>query len=145
MRLKDRGGQFVLRSPSGIDERIVPQIVPGSGAMQFVSSNLVEPGLYELRRVVSETHSELLHLVPVNIAVEETDLRHASAEEVEAFLARLGVRADQVLFVAEGENLEAKVMESRFGVELWKLFVGLALACALAEMAVGRDAKAAET
>lgn len=144
MRLKDRGGQFVLRSPSGIDERIVPQSLLGSGAVQFVSSNLTEPGLYELRHVVSETQSALVHLVPVNISAEETDLRHASAEEVEAFLAGLGVRPDQVRFIAQGENLETKVMESRLGVELWKLFVGLALACALAEMAIGRESKTTE-
>ena len=31
------------------------------------------------------------------------------------------------------------VRQSRYGVELWKYFLGLAIALALAEMAVGRE------
>jgi len=141
--LKQRSDRdvFVLRSPSGVDERLVPQFASTAGAATFTAANLAEPGIYELRRGTSQQDTELLQAIPVNIAAEETDLRHASADELDAFLATLGLAPGQIRRIAPGENLETAVMESRFGVELWKFFILLALACALAEMALGRAPK----
>jgi hypothetical protein len=39
--------------------------------------------------------------------------------------------------------VDATVLESRLGIELWKYFLGLAIVVALAEMFVGRESKSA--
>lgn len=41
------------------------------------------------------------------------------------------------------DNLEATILESRLGIELWKYFLALAVVVALAEMIVGREPKSA--
>lgn len=145
IRLKQRSDRdrFVLRSPSGVDERVVPQFASSSGAATFSSTSLTEPGIYELRRGPSSHESDLLTAIAVNISADETDLRHADTQELEAFFATVGLTPNQVRPIAPGENLETAVMESRFGIELWKFFILLALACAVAEMAIGRESKAA--
>ncbi len=147
VRLKQRSDrdQFVLHSPSGIDERIVPQFASPSGGAAFTATSVSEPGIYELRRGSSSQESELLCVIPVNISAEETDLRHATPDALEAFFATLGLSPGQIHHIAPGENLETAVMESRLGVELWKFFMFLALACAIAEMAIGRESKEART
>lgn len=147
VRLKQRSDrdQFVLRSPSGIDERLVPHFASTAGAATFATPSLSEPGIYLLQRGPAPQESELLCAIPVNLSPEETDVRHASPEELEVFFAALGLPPNQVRRIAVGENLETAVMESRSGVELWKFFILLALACAIAEMAIGRESKDART
>ena len=77
----------------------------------------------------------------VNIAAEETDLQHASDDEMNSFFAHVGLSPAQVKKVVVSENIDAAILESRFGVELWKYFIGLALLFAVAEMALGRESK----
>jgi hypothetical protein len=132
---------FVLRSPSGIDERIVPQFSSNTRMATFVSTNSDEAGIYELRRTSGEKEGELLQAIPVNIPGEETDLTHASDDVQNAFLGRLGLKPEQVRHLSASEKIDATILESRFGVELWKYFIGFALLLAVAEMAIGRESK----
>lgn len=142
VRLRTRTDKdvFVLRSPSGIDERVVPQFSAATGLATFRSSNVTEAGIYELRNT-SGGAGELLRAIPVNIAPEETDLTPADDDLVRASLARVGVSEERVTRLDVAENIDTAILESRFGVELWKYFIGLALLLAMIEMAIGREAK----
>jgi hypothetical protein len=143
IRLKARTDKdsYVLRSPSGIDERIVPQFSSTTGIATFRSQNSFEAGIYELRRLSGSKESELLHAVAVNIAKEETDLRHASDDEVKNFTTTIGLKPEQVRRLAPTTKMGDAILESRFGVELWKYFLALAIALALIEMIIGRESK----
>lgn len=140
LRLKRRveNAAFVLRSPSGIEERIVPTLQAGTGTPVFASSSITEPGIYELREQGSSAQSEVLLALPANIAAQESDLRRVDPEAIERFFAGLGVLQEQVRSLPAGDDISRSVLESRYGVELWKLFVLLAIAFALAEMVVAR-------
>ena len=142
VRLKNRTDKdsYVLRSPSGIDERIVPQFT-FAGMGSFTSSNSSESGIYELRKTSGSKEGELLQAIAVNIASDETDLRHASDDEVNKFFTSVGLQPGQVKRVVVSDNIDAAILESRFGIELWKYFIGLALLFAVAEMALGRESK----
>ncbi|MBI5471389.1 MAG: BatA domain-containing protein [Ignavibacteriae bacterium] len=130
---------YVLRSPSGVDERIIPQF-SRSGLAAFSSHNATESGVYQIR-TSSGKDGDLLYAVPVNISSYETHLQTISDADEAMFFARLGLKAEQIRTLPTGASIEADVLETRYGVELWKHFVGLALLLALVEMIVGRERK----
>ncbi len=140
VRLKQRPDKdaYVLRSPSGIEERVAPRF--SAGAAAFSSPHSSESGVYELR-LLGDKDSEPLYAFAVNVAKEETDLRHASDDELKQFFAQTGLKPEQWRQLPVAEKIDAAILASRFGVELWKYFVGLAIALALLEMIVGRESR----
>ena len=143
LRVPNRTEQevYVLRSPSGVDERIIPQFSTRSGLATFTSQNSTETGIYQLRKQSSGKDGELLYAVPVNIAPEETNLQPIGDDDQTQFFARLGLKSDQIRTLPMGSSIETNVLETRYGVELWKHFIGLALLLAFVEMIVGREQK----
>ncbi len=145
-RLKNRANKdsYILRSPSGVDERIVPQISSTSGLATFASANSSEAGIYELRKTDAAKGSELLAAIPVNISSNETPLRPATEAEMHSLFTSVGIPSEQVKLLTPSSKLDTAILESRFGVELWKYLVGLALVIAICEMIVGRESRSEE-
>jgi hypothetical protein len=142
VRLKPHGGKetYSFTSPGGIDERTVAQTTTASGISVFESSATTDIGVYELRG-----GNELLYASAINVDPAESDLRHATNEELATFWKHIGVNDAQTRRVRTTDKLETTVLESRFGVELWRYALVLAVIVALAEMAVAREAKIEET
>ena len=144
VRLKDTSKRdaYVLDSPAGIEERIVPRVQATSGMALFESGNVSESGVYALRYLPSGRTpggGELIAAVPVNIDQSESNLRPATAEQLSSFWQTIGVAPRQVRRLLASEKIDTVVLESRFGVELWKHLIGFAIILALAEMAIGRE------
>jgi hypothetical protein len=144
------GNAFIFKSPSGIEERAVPHPSSISNTATLESSRTQEAGFYELRFIGSAQGSKksenanLIKTVAVNVDPAESDLRWVSNDELSAFWFSIGVRSTQTMRVPVVEKIETTVLESRFGVELWKYFVGLAVLIALIEMAIARVPKSQE-
>ncbi|HUI64611.1 MAG TPA: hypothetical protein VL126_07210, partial [Bacteroidota bacterium] len=136
---------YTLRSPSGIDDRIAPASVSATGMTRFEIAHPAEAGIYQLfsgdatRTGHEDAGAGLLGAFAVNVAGGESDLRQATAEDVSAWASPLGVQEAQVRRITDPGTIVAAVRESRYGVELWKYFVALAIALAIAEMIVGRE------
>jgi hypothetical protein len=143
LRLKNRSDKdaFVLRSPSGIDERIAPQFSAITGTANFSSSNSTEAGIYQLMKTSVNKGGELMKKIAVNIAPEETNLEHADSDQLNELFANVGLNQEQVRTLPTSEKMDSAILETRFGIELWRYFVGLALILAFAEMIIGREAK----
>jgi hypothetical protein len=155
-RLHDRvpGAPFLLRQPSGLEEKVIPEYRGTSALAVFRSSPSTEAGVYVLHRageasatsagraekaVTSGADREkALAAAAVNVDPAETDLRPADDARIQRFWASLGLLPGATGSFAASQQLGAAVEESRYGVELWKHFLGLALVLGLAEMAVGR-------
>lgn len=131
---------YTFRSPGGMEEHIVPRASGASGTSLFESSATTETGAYELRN-----GDVVLDAFAVDVDPSESDLRHATNEELAAFWKHIGVDEAQALRVQASEKLETTVLESRLGVELWKYFLALAIAISLVEMAVARESKSSAT
>ncbi|HET6273242.1 MAG TPA: BatA domain-containing protein [Bacteroidota bacterium] len=142
-RLKAAGQRdtYVFTSPSGIDERIVPAVRATSGMATFESSNITESGIYQLQYYPSGQKGEVVAAVAVNTDPAESDLRRATDEQLDAFWGTIGVTPSQAQRLAVTEKIDTVVLQSRFGVELWKYLIGFAIGLALAEMAIGREQK----
>jgi hypothetical protein len=147
MRSSADRGSYSLRVPTGLDERITPRFVSSAGIALFETPHATEAGIYELRRATQESAAgqpnkgELVQAVAVNVDPTESDLRPVTENELSAFWSHVGVSPEQTTSLEAADKIDATILEARFGVELWKYFVGLALTIAFLEMAIGRAAK----
>jgi hypothetical protein len=55
--------------------------------------------------------------------------------------AKMTVPANLTILKPRGDDFGTAITQSRFGLELWKYMLALALICAFAEMIVGRGGK----
>ena len=136
---------YVLLSPSGIEERIAPQTRSAAGLLTFDSAPAEEPGLYRLRYEGSspDRDAAILQAVPVHPDALESDLHPATEEVLKAFWKYHGIPEASVSTLDAGASLKREVEATRHGVELWRLFLLLAVLCAGLEMIVARVSKTA--
>jgi hypothetical protein len=126
-------------APSGLEERVAARYRVTTGMLAFETSPATETGIYTLRRSGQAADQNPLDAVAVDVPPRETDLRPADAAELARLWSRLGIAQQRVLTLSTSDELERTIRESRYGMELWKYFAGLALLLALGEMLVGRN------
>jgi hypothetical protein len=137
--------QYVFRAPSGIDERVAPRLRSATALADFESAPTAETGTYTLLPSDAEEappghgNADPLEAVPVHAALAESDFRSITPEELVAFWRSVGISPDHTKELAAGGALETTIQQSRFGVELWRYFLALALILAIAEMAVASE------
>ncbi len=135
-------GEFTLVAPDGGEEYVRPSVSPQGRKMaassegRWIQRKLMLPGIYEVRN-----GSTPVSVLAANVDARESDGRRISGDELSEFWKRFGVQSSFVRSLGHGEQLQSAVMQSRFGVELWKYLIGLALLLALLEMFVARDSK----
>jgi hypothetical protein len=112
--------------------QIIPRAIPAG--FEYPIPALQGCGVYSLR----QDEREVLRLA-VNVPAIETDIGPLTIENPDKFWG--GKNAKTV----QSANLSEAILESRFGRELWKTFLVLALIFLLAEMFLGRAGKAAQT
>lgn len=126
---------FELRGPDDSMQRIVPKALPSGLVFPIESPAL--PGLYTLN-----SGKDVLRAIAVNTDPAESDLARADEQTRRDFFARLGIT--RVAELAHGANVQEAVTQFRYGVELWKYMLALAILCAILEMLVARDRKPRE-
>lgn len=139
-------GGFRVTSPSGVEERVAPRSRAGGSMIEFASSPTVETGVYFLMADDADhSNSKVLAARAAVLPESEGDLRPASDDELTTFWKRYGIPESDVRNLIADSALERTVQESRFGVELWKYLLGLAVVLASAEMLIGHEGKQANT
>mgnify|MGYP000963983682 CR=1 FL=1 len=123
---------FELRGDDDAVERIVPKALPSG--LVFPVTSPARPGLYTLN-----AGTEVLRALAVNTDPVEADLARADEQQRRDFFTRLGIA--QVSELAREANVAQAVTELRYGVELWKYMLALAILCAVLEMLVARERK----
>jgi hypothetical protein len=107
-----QSGDFFLKLPDGEKNRIVPQQL--DQVLQFRLNNIKNPGLYHLI-----AGDNIISAVPANV---ETYAIHNSYMDLDEIVGLSSVR-----MFSENDNFEEAIIQARFGSELWKLFIILAL------------------
>jgi hypothetical protein len=123
---------FELRGPEGTLQRIVPKTLP-SGLIFPVESPAL-PGMYSLA-----SGATILRSIAVNTDPVESDLTRVDDQARIDFLKHLGI--ENATSLGGDIDVRQAVAQERYGVELWKYMIALALLCALIEMLVARDVK----
>jgi hypothetical protein len=132
------GKPIILVSPSGVQEILPHQTQPSpiGSAVTVQLPRLMEAGNYEV-----DSGDDVATIVSVNTFPPESDLRKISRDDARVFVSQFGIEEDRVSFASAGDRLEAMVLQSRYGVELWKSFLIAALILAVVEMLLGRESR----
>ena len=139
MTAEESGRGYLVKTPSGSEERVRAEQHAASGITVFQTAPSQEAGVYALRSAEgSSGRTAPMQALAVNPAAPESDLAPARDETLEAFWKRMGISTDRIRHIDAPGDIPRVVQESRFGVELWRYLVALALACALIEMALSR-------
>jgi hypothetical protein len=123
-----------LVGPEG-QEVIPPQRRLFGATLIETSGQLRTPGVYDVRR-----GDRLVRRVALNLDPAESDVRPAAADEAADRLAEaLGTDDVRVLAGEDGRRGLARTLRAgRAGMELWNVFLALALALLVAEMVVAK-------
>jgi hypothetical protein len=134
------GERFRFVAPDRTDEIVLPRssgLESGNdGELVFGPLRLRQPGVYALNNGPA-----IASLVAVNANPLESDTRAIEPDELVMVWEHLGIPESSVRSLTPGDQVETAVMESRFGVELWKHALLLALLMALLEMLIARDSR----
>ncbi len=134
----NRIAQYTLRLPDGTEEILRPENLSAAYGSSLVFSGLSVnlPGTFEIRQGTNS-----ITAFAVNVMPQESDLRKISDDDLQNVFASLGIEHEQISRISPDSEMQKVVLQSRYGVELWKFCLGTALILALAEMAVARDGR----
>jgi len=82
----------------------------------------------------------LIDEISVNTDPKESVTKYLSDSDFEHYLNKIDFKGNHII-IKKDQNPADIIMQSRFGSELWKYFILVALILALIEMAVARNAK----
>ena len=132
--------RHMLLLPDGTQELLQPAEHSGSNVgrarLSFSLKQLQQSGLYEIRN-----DTTTLTVFAANIDPRESDFRKMSRDEFEKTNNRFGIH--NIQFLEPNDRIQSAIMQSRFGVELWRYCLSLALLLALLEMLIARDSRKA--
>jgi hypothetical protein len=126
--LPDPQERLSIVTPSNIEGAIRPE--PGMGLSFSKTDDL---GIYTLKNAAGA-----LRTFSVNIDPDESRTGKAPQELLESLFSSLGIPEDAVKTIEESNAVQASVLETRHGIELWKHFLIAALILAIAEMLLAR-------
>lgn len=118
---------LVIEKPDGDQVRIKPEISQGKYQVRFNENYF--PGIYKLL-----SGQTTVTQWAVNFDATESELEPAETDDVKKLVA-----TKEVFVIANSDNIEKKLSESRFGRELWKFFAAAALMVLLMEMLLFRE------
>lgn len=127
------GGSFTVLDPENTESFRQATLLP-SGAVLSMDA-LHQPGVY----IVQTAEGKTVQTIAVNPPASESALVHMEADELRGQLEAFVPQKEQVEIVLQARDVAAEVSRARAGTELWKLFVILALVCAVVEMIVAKN------
>jgi Aerotolerance regulator N-terminal/von Willebrand factor type A domain len=83
---------------------------------------------------------DLINDFSVNFDPRESDIEKASEQDIRNYFDKINYKGN-LIKIDYDSNIKNVVLQSRFGSELWKIFIVIALTLALIEMAVSRSSK----
>jgi hypothetical protein len=118
---------FQVEKPDGKLTKIVPQIGEGAYKIKFQDGDLA--GIYSLF-----AEDRLITRWAVNPDPDESDVTSINTNKLKEIIGE-----SKIISVSKGEALANVVTTSRYGRELWKYLVGIALLFLIIEMIIARE------
>ena len=133
------GSTLLVKGPAGVSMR-APARIDAEGRMRIHLDDAPASGIY---RVYADAEArDAIAAFAVNIESGESDLKRASQSEIADFLkARMEAGATAVNLNPDQKGFAERILQSRYGVELWQSFLIAALVLALLEMLIAREAR----
>jgi hypothetical protein len=125
---------WTIRNPEKVDVTAIPTVQAFQQLLRFHGTD--ELGIYTVY-----AKEVLIQKFAINLDPRESQTQKATSAEIGALLQRLGIAGRAVRDAIRPETLDRTVLESRFGVELWKYLLVVALIVAVIELLVSRSSK----
>jgi hypothetical protein len=125
---------WTIRNPEKVDIAAMPALQAFQQTLRFSATDQL--GIYTVY-----ARDKTLQKFVVNLDPRESQTRKATSAGINSLLQQLGIESSSVHEVHHAEDLERTVLESRFGVELWKYLLMLALIVGIIELLVARSTK----
>ncbi len=125
--------QIKIKKPDGLEE--LENISDKNASNNLAFTNDEEPGNYKFY-----SSDKLLKTVSVNTDPKESVTKYISSGEFEDYLNKINFNG-KVIEINKSDDPTQIILQARFGSELWRYFVLIALILALIEMAVARSSK----
>jgi hypothetical protein len=123
----DNFANFQVEKPDGKLTRVVPQIGEGAYKIKFQDSDIA--GIYSLY-----AEDRLITRWAVNPDPDESDITAIDANKMKEIIGE-----GKIISIQKGEALASVVTTSRYGRELWKFLIGIALLFLIIEMILARE------
>ncbi len=134
------GERLLVKGPHNIAQRIEVK-GSASGALHLMLETTPFAGIYSIYKDADSR--DALTGFAVNPKSDESDLQVATTAQLNKTIKQLGVKPSAIHTLDPSrKDLAEVIRQTRFGVELWQLFLAIALVCAIAEMLVAREGKA---
>jgi hypothetical protein len=124
--------QVKVSPPEGGDRFVPVRKLPSGSSIGY--DNTGTPGVYRI-----SAGAEDLSLFTANIGSGESDLTPMTEDQLKGVVAARMVNPKNLTTLeSSAGDFEESITASRFGLELWRYMLALALLCAFLEMIVGR-------
>ncbi|MBI3112130.1 MAG: BatA domain-containing protein [Ignavibacteriales bacterium] len=127
-------GPWTIRNPSMIEVVATPRSRGAQQSVRFGETEAV--GLYTV-----SAGTGVIRKFAVNLHRDESNTMPSEPSDVKVLLEHMGVEPSAISLIDHPQEAQRLVLESRFGVELWKHLLIAALLVAMAEMIVARISK----
>ena len=125
--------QIKILRPDKSDEFI--NLKDNSGKDYLAYSNTSNAGNYKFYSGDNQIEN-----ISINNDPTESKTEYADESEFETYLDQINF-AGKYISIDKEENISQKIMQARFGSELWRYFLLIAIILALIEMTIARNAK----
>lgn len=125
-------GRLSVVDPANQEILLKPSEISTGGTVRFGGTGT--PGIYSVR-----SGGSILQKFVATMDPGESNTRPTKENARERVFKRVGIASSSVRIVQEPQEIGRLMLESRYGVELWKFCLAAALLLALAEMMVARD------
>jgi hypothetical protein len=126
-----------LVDPSMKRIALQPSFAAGGGDQLMVRiEDTSLPGIYTILSHPSTSEEGVVDRFAVNIDTQDSNPERMERSDVEKKLEGLSV-----LYLSPQDDLEKSILQSRYGKELWKTFLGMALGLLILEMYLSRSRK----
>ena len=122
-----------VESSSGVSVLLPAEKIGEKRRIKFGDTYI--PGNYKV-----SAGGKIIDYFSINTDPRESLNEYYSPDEFTAKLKRAGIKS-KIISVSADEDIRSIIKETRYGSELWRLFLILALAAAIVEMIISKNAK----
>ncbi|HEY9187585.1 MAG TPA: BatA domain-containing protein [Ignavibacteria bacterium] len=123
---------LILKYPDNNEEKIT--VSNSSNGVIYHFTNSKVPGIFTIN-----SSNEVLKMISVNLSPEESDLTKIEKKELDNIMDK--IKPDGYKYMNISSNIIQTLEEARYGIELWKTLLFIALILVIIEMLLSKDSK----
>lgn len=126
---------FKIVDPNGNEFLRQAAILPSNAILQLSDMNM--PGVY----AIYNGNEQIVMLVSLNLNKTESNFTQIPQDSLKSTVSKRFSEIGELEFITDTDDIASAISHATTGTELWRLFVLIALLCAITEMLVQKNFK----